>query len=136
MKFVIYNSLSLHPAFEAVDMEILREAFKFNATHGITGFLYRCHQHYYQYFEGAADIIDDLLPRIAKDKRHTDFQVLQVDEISSRRFTGWSMGYSRAASELQNALLSPSSSAEAVRERLTLEAQKQRATHIPPQKKM
>lgn len=102
MKFAIYNSRSISSPFQDTDMEILRTSLAFNAAHDITGFLHRSAQHYYQYIEGPSHHIDALLARIAKDLRHTEFQLLQTGETDHRRFGNWSMGYSQAASEVQS----------------------------------
>lgn len=122
MKFAIYNSRSLSDAFQQTDLDILRTAVAFNAANDITGFLHRSAEHYYQYIEGPAEVLDVLLARIAKDARHTDFTLLQTGETDLRRFAGWSMGYSRIAQDAQRAVLHPTTNGEVVADFLRQEA--------------
>ena len=42
--------------------------------------------------EGGRNAISDLYGHIQKDVRHKDVVLLQYEEISERRFSGWTMG--------------------------------------------
>ena len=45
-----------------------------------------------QVLEGGRDAVSALYNRIAQDPRHRDVIVLQYEEITERRFAGWTMG--------------------------------------------
>jgi Sensors of blue-light using FAD len=45
-----------------------------------------------QVLEGGRSAVNRLYNRIANDPRHTDVELLSYEEISERRFAGWSMG--------------------------------------------
>jgi hypothetical protein len=45
-----------------------------------------------QVLEGGRSAVNRLYNRIVVDPRHTDVELLAYDEISERRFAGWSMG--------------------------------------------
>jgi len=134
VKFAIYNSRALALPFQDTDMEILHIALVFNAAHGITGFLHRSANHYYQYLEGPRQHIDALLARIAKDTRHTNFQFLQTGNNKQRRFRNWSMEYSQAASKVQRKFLALNNNGQDVSEFLHRESMRQqtvRSTEEP-----
>jgi hypothetical protein len=45
-----------------------------------------------QVLEGGRDAVNQLYSRICSDPRHTDVILLHYEEISERRFAGWTMG--------------------------------------------
>jgi len=45
-----------------------------------------------QAIEGGRDTVNALYNHIVEDKRHTDVVLLHYEEISERRFGGWTMG--------------------------------------------
>jgi hypothetical protein len=85
-------------AVPAVDMEelqaILRKSKANNAATGITGLLCMCFDArvFIQVLEGGRTAVNALYNRIAADPRHHDVELLVYEEISERRFAGWSMG--------------------------------------------
>jgi FAD-dependent sensor of blue light len=85
-------------AVPAVDQEelqsILRQSKANNPKLGVTGVLCACFDSrvFMQVLEGGRAAVNQLYHRIAVDPRHTDVELLAYDEISERRFAGWSMG--------------------------------------------
>ncbi len=83
-------------AVPAVDTEelhaILRQSKASNPAHGITGVLCLSDSIFLQVLEGGRSAVNRLYNRIAADPRHTDVELLLYQEISERRFAGWSMG--------------------------------------------
>ena len=85
-------------AVPAVDQEelvaILKKSKANNPKFGVTGVLCACFDSrvFMQVLEGGRSAVNRLYNRIANDPRHTDVELLAYDEISERRFAGWSMG--------------------------------------------
>ena len=83
-------------AVPAVDTEelhaILRQSKASNPAHGITGVLCLSDGIFLQVLEGGRSAVNRLYNRIAADPRHSDVELLLYQEISERRFAGWSMG--------------------------------------------
>lgn len=90
---VIYVSKALESVDENEITRILDISQKFNAEHGITGFLLFNNGYFMQLLEGRKTLIDDLLQKIANDKRHTDFKIILRTVNQQRLFDQWSMGY-------------------------------------------
>ena len=85
-------------AVAAVDQEelvaILKQSKANNPKLGVTGVLCACFDSrvFMQVLEGGRSAVNKLYLRIAADPRHTDVELLSYEEISERRFAGWSMG--------------------------------------------
>jgi hypothetical protein len=73
---------------------ILRQSRAANARDGVTGALCLCNagRLFIQVLEGGREAVSRRYNRIAADARHTDVTLLQFDEVTERRFAGWSMG--------------------------------------------
>lgn len=71
---------------------ILASSRKNNPTIGITGIL--CHGGgiYLQAIEGGRNAVNNLFCKIMADPRHHDVVLLDYQEITERRFGGWTMG--------------------------------------------
>jgi len=83
-------------AADAVDADalaaILRQSKANNPAGGITGLLCYSGGIFMQALEGGRDAVNRLYLRIAADPRHADVLLLSYEEITERRFAGWSMG--------------------------------------------
>ena len=85
-------------AVPAVDQEellaILKKSKANNPKLGVTGVLCACFDSrvFMQVLEGGRSAVNRLYNRIAVDPRHTEVELLAYEEISERRFAGWSMG--------------------------------------------
>lgn len=76
---------------EAVDA-IVAVSRKDNPSHGITGLLCYSGDIFMQVLEGGRDAVNQLYRSISADPRHRDVVLLQYEEITERRFAGWTMG--------------------------------------------
>lgn len=65
-----------------------------NAGLGITGFLHREEDMFFQYLEGPAAAVAAVFASIAADPRHDDVRLLGQGPLAVRRLADWSMGYS------------------------------------------
>lgn len=71
---------------------ILRQSRKANPQHGITGVLCYSEGIFLQVLEGGRTAVNRLYNRIVADTRHHEAELMLYEEISERRFAGWSMG--------------------------------------------
>ena len=76
---------------EVID-QIVAVSRQENPTHGITGLLCYSGDIFMQVLEGGRDAVSQLYARIAADPRHQDVVLLVFEEITERRFAGWTMG--------------------------------------------
>lgn len=76
------------PAVEA----ILAQSRSHNPASGITGILCYGGGTFLQAIEGGRNPINELYGHILRDPRHKDVVLLHYEEISERRFGGWTMG--------------------------------------------
>jgi hypothetical protein len=71
---------------------ILTQAREHNPASGITGILCYGGGIFLQAIEGGRMAVSALFGQIQKDVRHKDVALLHYEEISERRFGGWTMG--------------------------------------------
>ncbi|MFP5466882.1 MAG: BLUF domain-containing protein [Gammaproteobacteria bacterium] len=71
---------------------ILEVSRAHNLHNGITGVLCYGGGVFLQAIEGGRDAVNRLYNHIVEDKRHSDVALLHYEEISERRFGGWTMG--------------------------------------------
>jgi hypothetical protein len=88
---LLYCSRAVDTSPEAVDA-ILQQSRQHNPVSGITGILCYGGGIFLQAIEGGRMQVSDLFGHIMKDARHKDVALLHFEEISERRFGGWSMG--------------------------------------------
>ena len=70
-------------------MRLLESARAFNFQHGITGILFYDNQQFGQIIEGERANIMKAWKRIQEDKRHHRIELLEIREITERRFSDW-----------------------------------------------
>jgi hypothetical protein len=70
-------------------MRLLESARAFNQKNGITGILLYDNQQFGQIIEGERAGIMKVWKRIQEDKRHHRVELLEIREITSRRFPDW-----------------------------------------------
>lgn len=100
MDQLLYVSVGVVRVNSALQMaDILAEARPNNARDGITGVLTAVDGRFIQVIEGAPERLDDLLRRLAEDRRHRDMIVLERRPIDERLFAGWEMVSPRLAPE-------------------------------------
>jgi hypothetical protein len=71
---------------------ILEQSRKNNPRQGITGILCFSDDLFMQVLEGGRDEVCELYNRLVRDDRHREVRILHYEEISERRFGGWTMG--------------------------------------------
>lgn len=72
---------------------MLKKARDFNLAHAVTGCLIYSGGYFLQLIEGRKEIIDSLMQRIFKDKRHTDVMIIMKGFSKNRVFGDWSMAF-------------------------------------------
>lgn len=88
---LLYCSRAVDTNAAAVEA-ILAQARQHNPVTGITGILCYGDGIFLQCMEGGRLQVSELFGTIMKDARHKDVALLHFEEISERRFGGWSMG--------------------------------------------
>ncbi|MGB3069964.1 MAG: BLUF domain-containing protein [Ottowia sp.] len=88
---LLYASRAVDPSPAAIDA-ICVSARQHNAEHGVTGVLVYGGGIFMQALEGGRQIVSDLYGVIQRDARHKDVALLHYEEITERRFGGWTMG--------------------------------------------
>lgn len=76
---------------DAID-DILARSRAHNPALGITGILCHGGEVFMQVLEGGRTAVNDLYAQIVRDPRHQQVTLLHYEEISERRFSGWTMG--------------------------------------------
>lgn len=71
---------------------ILESSRVHNVNRGITGVLCYGGGVFLQAIEGGRKAVNELFNHIVVDERHIDVVLLHYEEISERRFGGWTMG--------------------------------------------
>lgn len=72
---------------------ILTSARTFNAECGVTGVLFYSLGEFFQYFEGPRSAINAVYQRILDASSHSGVVQLYFDEINTRQFETWYMGF-------------------------------------------
>lgn len=88
---LLYASRAVDTSSGAIDA-ILAQSRQFNPLSGITGILCYGGGIFLQAIEGGRMPVSELYGHIQKDQRHKDVVLLHYEEISERRFGGWTMG--------------------------------------------
>ena len=100
---LLYASRVVEPSSTATE-SILAQSRSHNPTSGITGILCYGGGIFLQALEGGRMQVSELYGHIQKDVRHKDVVPLSYEEISERRFGGWTMGQVNVA-KLNNSIL-------------------------------
>ncbi|MBU0589372.1 MAG: BLUF domain-containing protein [Gammaproteobacteria bacterium] len=88
---LLYASRAVDATPSAIE-DILAHSRQYNPGSGITGILCYGGGIFLQAIEGGRVAISELYAHIQRDPRHKDVVLLQYEEISERRFGGWTMG--------------------------------------------
>ena len=89
---LLYASRAIATMQPALLESILTQSRAHNPERGITGILCYGGEIFMQVLEGGREQVNALYIDIARDTRHTDVVVLRYEEITERRFSGWTMG--------------------------------------------
>jgi len=90
---LFYVSRAVGPQTTTVTSSILTTARSNNPEQGITGVLFQGQGMYMQVLEGERSAVNRLYGYILTDKRHTDAEILVMQEVAGRRFQKWSMAH-------------------------------------------
>ena len=88
---LLYVSRSTTPEEKETE-SILMASRRNNPPIGITGILCYGGGIYLQAIEGGRHSVNALFSKIMRDPRHHDVELLHYEEITERRFSGWTMG--------------------------------------------
>ena len=100
---LIYRSTAKSTLKDQDLKDILETAREFNQANHITGCLLYHKGQFLQMLEGDFQTLLNLYERIKHDKRHHDFLLLHMKEISERIYTDWTMAFkSLEHSDLSN----------------------------------
>ena len=89
---LLYVSRVLDPKANEETDAILDSSRQHNIANGITGILCYGGGIYLQAIEGGRNQVNELYGHILRDARHKDVVLLDYEEITERRFGGWTMG--------------------------------------------
>ncbi len=88
---LLYASRAVDNSPDAIE-SILHQSRSHNPSAGVTGVLCYGGGIILQALEGGRMAISELYGHIQRDPRHKDVVLLHYEEISERRFAGWTMG--------------------------------------------
>lgn len=91
LRSVTYISRATQPMSEVALSQLGLEAARLNALDGITGLLVFNGERFCQTIEGSAEAIANLVARLRRDRRHTDFEIVADEQAKDRRFRSWDM---------------------------------------------
>ena len=100
---LLYCSRAVDTTDDVIE-SILAQGRQHNPENGITGILCFGGGIFLQAIEGGRMQVSELFGHIQRDARHKDVGLLHYEEISERRFGGWSMGQVNL-SKLNHAIL-------------------------------
>ena len=89
---LLYVSRAVQPESTDAIQAILAAARQHNLNNGITGILCYGGGVFVQAIEGGRQAVNRLYNHIIEDPRHKDVELLHYEEITERRFGGWTMG--------------------------------------------
>ena len=89
---LLYASRAAEAVTPALIDSILAQSRAHNPALGITGILCHGGDVFMQVLEGGRDAVNALYTAIVRDTRHRDIAVLHFEEVTERRFAGWTMG--------------------------------------------
>lgn len=92
LRQLFYVSRAAATLTELEVRQILQISQRNNRRKDITGCLLYTGTHFAQVLEGEPALLDELVDRIARDTRHSDFVVAIDHQVGIRRFPDWSMG--------------------------------------------
>ncbi|MBF4567399.1 BLUF domain-containing protein [Plantibacter sp. VKM Ac-2880] len=94
---VTYVSTSSAPLTRPALDALLRQSRENNERSGLTGMLAVKADDFFQVIEGPRVVVQDVLAKLLRDRRHRDMRILLEEEIPYRRFPDWTMRSERLA---------------------------------------
>lgn len=93
LEYLVYSSEAVIAEDSAESRAMIEAAIARNAHLGITGFLHREEDLFFQCIEGDPEAVEMVFASICRDPRHREIKLLARGPASARRFDGWFMGY-------------------------------------------
>jgi Sensors of blue-light using FAD len=93
MHQVLYSSAAVTPLSETELTELLTAARLNNSRLGVTGMLLYHEGSFLQALEGDEPVVESLLAKIGKDRRHHRVVALLRRHVDARYFDQWQMGF-------------------------------------------
>ncbi|WP_169306334.1 BLUF domain-containing protein [Paracoccus hibiscisoli] len=94
LAYYLYRSAA-RPGLNAEDLQlILSSARRRNQSLGLTGCLHHEDGLFFQWLEGPADGLREVVALLEADERHQDLLVLDQGALQHRRFQDWRMRFS------------------------------------------
>ena len=109
---LLYASRSAQLVDQELVDSILAQSRGHNPKLGITGILCQSGNLFMQLLEGGRLPVNELYNQIVRDARHRDVVLLHYEEVTERRFSGWTMGQANLAKVNRSTLLKYSETAE------------------------
>jgi hypothetical protein len=101
---ITYLSTAEAPFSPSSLNELLLASRERNHRNGITGMLLYAGGHFIQTLEGAQDAVDATFVRIEQDARHRSVYVALREQLATRVFPDWSMGFETLTPDEASAL--------------------------------
>ena len=89
---LLYASRAVDANIGHTVQAILQASRSHNPHNGLTGVLCHTDTVFIQVLEGGRDAVNTLYGHILRDPRHRDVILLDYEEITQRRYGGWTMG--------------------------------------------
>ncbi len=102
---LLYASRAAQAVTQSTIDSIMQQSRTHNPAQGITGVLCYGGDVYMQALEGGRGPVNALYNRIVLDARHQQVMLLHYEEVSERRFAGWTMGQVNLANVNPSVLL-------------------------------
>lgn len=99
-----YLSTATDPYDDSALSELLSTSRTNNHAADLTGMLLYAGGHFIQTLEGPEDVVDATFARIERDPKHRDVFIALREEVPSRTFPDWSMGFESLSPEEATAL--------------------------------
>ena len=97
----IYVSTATEPLSSGQLRDLLFVARRRNSSLDITGLLLYDHGRFMQVLEGLEPGVKEVFDSIQRDHRHKNIDVLRFEEIESRHFPDWKMGFRNFTVEIE-----------------------------------
>ena len=92
LRRIAYTSKSKEAFSKRNLLDLMHESRTYNTLDDISGVLIHRQHHFLQIIEGEPKAVDNLLSRLRRDKRHSDFKVIIDSPVDKRLFSNWAMG--------------------------------------------
>lgn len=99
---LVYVSFATHALRDAELLEILNKSWENNARNQVTGMLLYRARFFVQVLEGDEEAIENTFINILADRRHNHVFTVYTNDIQTRMFPTWTMGFNKLDETLQN----------------------------------